>query len=157
MLADCGLVMAPHFPTPPRSTRFAEARGHASDPDLAFADTVIAADLDEAIPPSGLVVSDESGRAQHLLPFHYPTPTAPTDVTSGSAWARLHSRLKSSRDEMFQLWRATAYVDDEGEGFGRRVRTFWSFFEWERADLIRAAWIGLAVFALAATIGARVL
>ena len=38
-----------------------------------------------------------------------------------------------------------------------RLRALWSFFEWDRTDLVRAALIGAAVFAVAATAGASAL
>ena len=156
--------------------------------DFAFADTVVATDLDEAIPPSGLVINNEAGHA-HCLTFDrvpheppefseaYAPPTPyliPADGAFATkmrdAWARMRQGVQASRAEMNELWSATASLEHlhDGQGaivyeedpltrartVGRRVRTFFSFFEWDRADLLRAAWIGLLVFMLVATVGA---
>ncbi|MBN9168183.1 MAG: hypothetical protein BGO98_39095 [Myxococcales bacterium 68-20] len=141
--------------------------------DFAFADTVVAGDLDEAIPPSGIMISNPAGHAQCLMtPLAYGPPAPPPGIATRVqlAWARLRDGLKTSRAEMNALWSATACLEHvhDGQGaivheedplaraatVGRRVRTFFSFFEWDRADLLRAAWIGLVVFVIAATAGA---
>lgn len=147
--------------------------------DFAFADTVVAADLDEAIPPSGLVIDNQTGHAHCMTvtPQAYPQPTAfPVPGHDGitskvrGAWARICDGLQASRAEMTELWGATACLEHvhDGQGaivrdedpiaraatVGRRVRRFFSFFEWDRADVLRAAWIGLLVFVLVATVGA---
>lgn len=175
--------------------------------DFAFADTVVAADLDEVVPPSGIVVSEEHhvtaldypldqtsyepppsarGHNHHAYaeapasyPANYETPyeyghyaQAPMQAPA-SWWDRVRFGMKRSREEMTLLWSATASLEQthDGQGavihendpflraatVGRRVRTLWSFFEWDRTDLVRAAWIGLLVFVLAATVGAFVL
>jgi hypothetical protein len=130
--------------------------------DFAFADTVVAADLDnldESVPPSQILVNDETGHAHHLVPIAYP-PASPADpgVTTRMrfAWARVRHDVK----DMHQLWDATASdrVADQGMvDMGRRVRALVSFFEWDRADLLRAAWIGLAVLVFVATFSAIVM
>jgi hypothetical protein len=90
-----------------------------------------------------------------------------------SLWARMRTNMKATQQEMSLLWSATASLEESHDGSGavvydedpflraatlsRRVRRLFSFFEWDRADVLRAAWIGLAVFVLAATIGAIVL
>lgn len=147
--------------------------------DFAFADTVVATDLDEAIPPSGLVIDNEAGHAHcmTLAPQAFPQPTAyPVPVDDGIAgkmrvaWARMRDGMQASRAEMTELWSATACLEHvhDGQGaivheddplaraatVGRRLRRFFSFFEWDRADVLRAAWIGLLVFVLVATAGA---
>ena len=131
--------------------------------DFAFADTVVANDLDEAIPPSGLVINNEAGHAHCLTPSAYPYLTAQhragdRGITTGmrEAFARMRERMQASRAEMTELWSATACLehDEAPATVGRRVRTFISFFEWDRADLLRAAWIALVVFVLVATVGA---
>ena len=156
--------------------------------DFAFADTVVATDLDEVMPPSGIVVSGEAGHAHCLTPHAYPYltthPGSPASVGgAGSesgltsrmrdAWTRMRHGVEASRAEMTELWSATACLEHahprhDGVGaivheddpfsraktVGRRVRTFFSFFEWDRADVLRATWIGLLVFVLVATVGA---
>jgi hypothetical protein len=160
----------PHYAPPAAAVR-------ASEPveDFAFADTIVAVDLDEPPPASGIVVSDETGRAQLMQPVAYPivAPDDPGLVTQiRFSWVRLRHGMKESRNEMRELWSATADLDElvpherayvqqedplvRAATIGRRLRALFSFFEWDRADLLRAAWIGLAVFFLAATIGALV-
>ncbi|MBX3204193.1 MAG: hypothetical protein KF764_03940 [Labilithrix sp.] len=139
--------------------------------DFAFADTVVAADLDEIVPPSGVLVSDDTGQCL-LTPVAYAPPIVETNPDFATrlrvAWARMRYGMKASRDEMNELWSATAVHERDAAGalvreedplaraavVGRRVRTFFSFFEWDRADMLRAAWIGLVVFVLVATAGA---
>jgi hypothetical protein len=162
-------------------------------PDFAFADTVVATDLDEAIPPSGIFISDDTGHAHLMTPVAYPpgtfaitghshrmTPIAslppPANTNAGPvarvrlAWARVRHGVKASHAEMNALWSATACLEHSHDGrgaiiyeeaplaraaiVGRRVRAFFSFFEWDRADLLRAAWLGFFVFVVAATAGA---
>ena len=142
--------------------------------DFAFADTVVAADLDEAIPPSGIVISNEAGHAHCVTALRsYPLPVddRPTLTTRlRHVCARMRHGVKASHAEMNALWSATACLEHVHDGHGaivreedpfaraatvgRRVRTFFSFFEWDRADLLRAAWIGLVVVVAAATVGA---
>jgi hypothetical protein len=152
--------------------------------DFAFADTVVCDDLEEAAPPSGIVVSDEHSITSYPLGYEpqmhaqmqmqpmqmLNVPMPPPEMT---LWDRLLVWLSRSREEMALLWSATGNLEHvhDGQGaivyeedplaraatVGRRVRTLWSFFEWDRADLVRAAWIGLLVFVLAATVGAFVL
>jgi len=149
--------------------------------DFAFADTVVAGDLDEAIPPSGMVIQNERGLARcltvaplvnHVLPGTYSVRGREDGLARRlrTAWARMRRGLQASSAEMKDLWSATAslehaqgaqgaIVHDEdplarAAIVGRRVRTFLSFFEWDRADLLRAAWIGLVVFVVVATVGA---
>jgi len=72
------------------------------------------------------------------------------------AFQRAKYTIDSSRGEMKELWSATetgdpAMTSDEKDPIvrlARRVRTFWSFFEWDKDDVARAAWIGLAVFVI---------
>jgi hypothetical protein len=198
--------------------------------DFAFADTIVALDLDEAVPPSGVAVQsngtvyvqDDSAMGAHcivpvgppssrrgaaladipgayVMPPEQPQPppleeayyqqqpqpqqTMPMDMQQmmqmplseddPSLWARMRTNMKASQQEMSLLWSATASLEESHDGSGavvydedpflraatlsRRVRRLFSFFEWDRADVLRAAWIGLAVFVLAATIGAIVL
>jgi hypothetical protein len=150
-------------------------------PDLAFADTVIANDL-EPPPPSGIVVSDEADAViappdlvTHVLTpmtmaasWHPEAPAPAYDpgvVTRlSSAFERVRHGVNESRAEMNLLWSATATLEEVADDGGvvhrrpvtlrRRLTMLLSFFEWERADLLRAAWIGLGAFLLAATVGA---
>jgi hypothetical protein len=161
-------------------TRASEMHGrNAPVEDFAFADTVVAGDLDldEPSPPSGIVINDETGHDHYLTPIPHPLPAAAADVGLATrvrfAWTRMRHGVKASRAEMNELWSATACLEHVHDGaglvvqeedpflraatVGRRVRTFFSFFEWDRADLLRAAWIGVAVFVLAATAGALAL
>jgi hypothetical protein len=142
--------------------------------DFAFADTVVATDLDEAIPPSGIVISDETGHSHCVMPVAYPhrisapRPELPMTARARMAWAQMREGMRASSEELHALWTATASVEQDqhrpiarhndtlarAATVGRRVRTFFSFFEWDRADVFRAAWLGFFVFVLAATVGA---
>jgi hypothetical protein len=129
--------------------------------DFAFADTVVVDELDEAIPASGIVVSDDTGAERRMTPIVFP-PHAPVTLEvrpnlalDDSLLARMRRNMDESRAEMHYLWSATADGRQDRTLVGR-IQTLMSFFEWDRADLLRAAWIGLAVFFLAATIGAIV-
>lgn len=101
---------------------------------------------------------------QHGYPVPPPQPGHdPGLVTSvRGAFQRTKYTLDSSRAEMKELWSATddrtdptmtVKEDDPVVRLARRIKTFWSFFEWDRSDVERAAWIGIAVFAIAAMIG----
>src|SRR5690349_17523412 len=77
--------------------------------DFAFADTVVALDLDleEPAPVSGIVVSDGDGQAHQIVPVTYPPaaphePGVPTRVRF--AWARVRHNVRDARDEMNLLW-----------------------------------------------------
>ena len=171
--SERSLMRGPHPLSDPRTVIVDET----AVTDFAFADTVVATDLDEAIPPSGLVIHNEAGHAHCLTPPEYPYLTAqyraggPGITTKmHGVWARMREKMQASRAEMTELWSATASLEhvEDGRGaavyeeaplaraatMGRRVRAFFSFFEWDRADLLRAAWIGLLVFVLVATVGA---
>jgi hypothetical protein len=132
--------------------------------DLAFADTVVA--LDDVVPPaSSLIVAGEPV----VVPLTYvETPVVMAPPTG--PWGRLRHGARAAWEELKQLWNATACLEEVHDAngavirdpdpfvraatVGRRVRRLFSFFEWDRADVLRAAWIGLAVFVLATTIGA---
>lgn len=147
--------------------------------DFAFADTVFAVELpgDEPPPSGPIYVNDESGETQCMTPLAYPLPSRfppPALLPAARDEAALPTRLRAleahlrqtvrrSRGEMRELWASTAeMVDGEGaHGLGasslplvlRRVVALWSCFQWSRADLTRAALIGLAVFVAAAAFG----
>jgi hypothetical protein len=213
----------------PSSDRHPELDGGGGTRDFAFADTIVALDLDEAVPPSGVAVQsngtvylqDDTAAGAHCIvpvgppssrrhrntadiPGAYVVPPEPesrpyeqqlqqqqheqmelqmrqmqmmqmplSDEDDASLWARMRTNVKATQAEMSLLWSATASLEESHDGSGavvydedpflraatisRRVRRLFSFFEWDRADVLRAAWIGLAVFVLAATIGAIVL
>lgn len=150
--------------------------------DFAFADTVFAKTLpgDEA-PPSGPVyVNDATGRTQCMTPLAFPLPPAGEGVDLASRlrlrMAHWRHAVRRSRGEMRELWAGTAEMVEGGAGdpraqgtigsssidvrlvglvrLVRRVVALWSCFQWSPADLTRAAAIGLAVFVVAAAIGA---
>jgi hypothetical protein len=136
--------------------------------DFAFADTVYANELpdDGPPPPSGpIFVQDPMGHTQCVTPLAFPLPVAADDVSLPTRLRNLlaHARhaFRRSADEMGGLWADTdAMVDRSRAGTGRhlrRVLALWSIFHWSRADLTRAAMIGLAVFVTAATLGAATL
>ena len=132
--------------------------------DFAFADTVIADDLEleEAAPVSEVLIHEEAPQPlahPMMMPgsLSAPAPIDPGVATRVRfAWARVRDDMK----DMHQLWSATASVasveDHSMATVGRRVRALVSFFEWDRADLLRAAWIGRAVLVLLTTLGAIV-
>jgi hypothetical protein len=124
--------------------------------DLAFADTVVTNVLleDGTIPPSsGVVVSRRHVSALAFPPHPMADPGVVTRVRL--SWARIRHDVKQSREDMSELWDATASM--ERPSFGARLQMLWSFWEWDQADVARGAWIGLAVFLVAAAAGAYAL
>lgn len=89
-------------------------------------------------------------------PSSRPPPDAGLVTSVRGAFQRAKHTIDSSRGEMKELWSATETTDPAQTGddndpvvrLARRVRTFWSFFEWDKDDVARAAWIGLAVFVI---------
>lgn len=87
-------------------------------------------------------------------PSFAPQGQDPGLVTSvRGAFRRAKTTIDSSRGEMQELWSATESADpvvhhepDPLVRLGRRIRTFWNFFEWDKEDVQRAAWIGVTVF-----------
>jgi hypothetical protein len=140
--------------------------------DFAFADTVFANELpdDEGAPPSGpIYVKEPGGHTQCVTPLSFPLPPAGADVDFPTRLRVLHAHLRHAlrrtREEMREIWAGTAEIvveRERAEGAEpsplpyvvRRVLALWSCFQWSRADLTRAAMIGLAVFVTAAAIGA---
>ena len=158
----------------PLSARHAHAQPHAPVSerthaplrieDFAFADTVFARELDDDSPPppSGpIYVSDAAGNTQCVTPLAFPLPPANADADLAThmriTLSRVRHAFSGARDEMRELWAGTAEIV-EGDGAEqtvfRRALALWSCFQWSRADLTRAAMIGLGVFVVAATIGA---
>jgi hypothetical protein len=134
--------------------------------DFAFADTVFADELaeDELAPPSGpIYVNDAMGNAQCVTPLAFRLPDAGKDVDFATRLRALHAHVhhavRGAYEEMRELWAGTAEMVDGGASGSRfdRVLALWSCFQWSRADLTRAAIIGLAVFATAAAIGVTTL
>lgn len=106
--------------------------------DIAFADTIHIRDLalDDELPPppSGpVIVNDPDQGTQWMTPFAFPLPPASHDASLATKLRVLAARVRHAV---------------------RGALEQWSLWEWERADVVRAGAIGLAVFALAATIGA---
>lgn len=127
--------------------------------DLAFADTVIVGDLDASMPPtSGILVNDESGHSRLVLPVTYRPAIGDASITARMrfAWARVRYDVH----DMHELWDATAHTDiAQSNGtrtLARRLRTLVSLLDWDRKDLLRAGWLGLAVLVFTATLGAIV-
>lgn len=134
--------------------------------DFAFADTVFAKELpeDELPPPSGpIYVSDSMGNTQCVTPLAFRLPDAGQDVDLVTrlrvALAHVRHAIRGSLEEMRELWAGTAEMVEGGAQGSRfdRVLALWSCFQWSRADLTRAAMIGLAVFITAGAIGATTL
>jgi hypothetical protein len=139
--------------------------------DFAFADTVFANELadEEGAPPSGpIYVNDPDGHTQCVTPLAFPLPPAGADVDFATRMRVVHAHvrhaIRRSREEMREIWAGTAEIVEGETAPGtepsalpyvvRRVLALWSCFQWSRADLTRAAMIGLAVFVAAAAIGA---
>ena len=134
--------------------------------DFAFADPVIAQELseDELPPPSNpIYVSDSMGNTQCVTPLAFPLPEAAEDVDLSTrlrvVLAHLRHAVRGAFEEMRDLWAGTAEMVDGGASGSRfsRAIALWSCFQWSRADLTRAAMIGLAVFVTTATLAATTL
>ncbi|MEA2749087.1 MAG: hypothetical protein QOI41_3230 [Myxococcales bacterium] len=171
--------LAPAARRPPPSLRTNAAHAaHAAAPisvrqpapiqlqDFAFADTVFAKELeeDELPPPSGpIYVNDSMGNTQCVTPLAFPLPDAAEHVDFPTRLrvmlAHVRHAIRGALDEMRELWAGTAEMVDGGVSGSRidRVFALWSCFQWSRADLTRAAMIGLGVFITAAAIGATTL
>ncbi|HSO37448.1 MAG TPA: hypothetical protein VLT33_33210 [Labilithrix sp.] len=137
--------------------------------DFAFADTVFANELpDEPDGPPSLPIFFDDARSnpQCVTPLAFPLPDAAADVDLATRrrvfFAHVRHGFRRSLEEMRELWGGTAdivYGQTAGErgpsktsAFGffvRRVLALWQCFQWSRADLVRAAMIGLAVFVVA--------
>jgi hypothetical protein len=136
--------------------------------DFAFADTVFARELEgERIPPSRPLIVNEPWCEPHMLtPLAFPLPdSAGPDADLAARvrvlTARVRHGLRGALDELTELWTATDAGEPSRGGsrlsrvrvLAGRLRALWGCWEWERADLTRAAVIGLGVFVVAATIG----
>lgn len=160
-----GLIAMPRRPPAPhaaapvleRSGEVSLVSGEISLEDFAFADTVMVPDLPLDVMPA-------SHRNPELPYEMYAEPPPPVSLRRAQAkadlgahlrlaWARMEDGVKSSREEMNLLWDATAETDARAP-VGRRLRTFFSFFEWQRDDVLRAAWIGFAMLVVLATLAA---
>lgn len=139
--------------------------------DFAFADTVIVGELaaEEAAPASGpIFVNDPGGDPQCLTPLAFPVPEPIPSADLASRLrafsARTRNTMRGTLLEMREAWDATAETAfDPMSGmsppsplgfFARRVVALWTSWQWDRADVVRAAIIGTAVFAIAAALGA---
>src|SRR5688572_16929579 len=107
----------PHDPGTCPAVGHGETEPLGSGVDFAFADTVVAADLDlqDVSPPSGIVVSDDAGQAHYLMPVAYP-PAVTTDsgITARVrfAWSRSRRAVRRAHAEMHLLWSATATLEE---------------------------------------------
>lgn len=143
--------------------------------DFAFADTIVANELtdDAEPPPSGpIFFNDGAGPSMQCvtpLAFRLPAAADHVDLSTRLRVLSAHARhaFRRSLEEMRELWGGTAEivqgeVDEEGGPttttpfvvFLRRALVLWSCFQWSRADLTRAAMIGIGVFMVVGAIGA---
>lgn len=129
--------------------------------DIAFADTIHVRDLnladtgDELPPASGpVIVNDPDQGTQWMTPFAFPLPPASEDVSLSTKLrilsARIRHGVRGSIEEAQDAWSQTS----EARTFVERIKALLSLWQWERGDLVRAAVMGGAVFAVVATIGA---
>ncbi len=137
--------------------------------DFAFADTVFANELDEAPPSGPIFVSDPLGNTQCVTPLAFPLPPPGDDVGVATRLrvlsAHVRHAIRGAHEEMRDLWAGTYEIVASSDRpaqpgamlFLRRILALWSCFQWSRADLTRAAMIGLAVFVTAGAIGATTL
>lgn len=100
--------------------------------DFAFADTVLV-----------------QGAALEVMPASHRSPPPASERAPFSQ--RAGAPFREAWEEANQLWSATA-ESDRTAPVGRRLRTFFSFFEWQRDDVLRATWIALAMLVVIATV-----
>lgn len=101
--------------------------------DFAFADTVLV-----------------QGAALDMMPASHRSPPSSERAPFSQ---RAGAPFREAWEEANQLWSATAESDQQAP-VGRRLRTFFSFFEWQRDDVLRATWIAIAMLVLIATVTA---
>jgi len=149
--------LAPHAVAPllERSGEVSLVSGEVSLEDFAFADTVPDLPLDVMPASCGDPELPYGMDEAPTPPMSFRRVQAKADLGAHLrlAWARVEHGVKSSREEMTLLWDATAETDARAP-VGRRLRTFFSFFEWQRDDVLRAAWIGFAMLVVIATLAA---
>jgi hypothetical protein len=158
-------------------------RRAADGADFAFAPTVHVNEalVAELAPPSArggvtgetraMIVHGEGGQTHCMTPLAFPLPPAPEPEPGGGSFharaiALARRALLAQLAELRDLWSAAGEVIPgaiPGAGLsaralalGRRARAMWSFWQWERADVARAALIGMGVFVVTASIGAGV-
>jgi hypothetical protein len=110
-----------------------------------------------AFPPAAHANAQFTGP---LPPPQFEMPPARADAAPEPA-PELAKGLRGAWSELALLWNATAALDADPDDprsqrqapvtVGRRVRTLLSFFEWDRDDVLPAAWIGLAEYYIPAT------
>lgn len=134
--------------------------------DFAFADTVFANKLDDPPPSGPIFVNDPLGNTQCVTPLAFPLPPPSEDFGMATRLrvltAHVRHAIRGAREEMRDLWAVTYEMVASAKRptepgamlVLRRVLALWSCFQWSRADLTRAAMIGLAVFVAAGAIGA---
>jgi len=126
--------------------------------DLSFAPTVHIRDLseDDTNPPASnpVFVRTPADGTQCITPFAYPLPDAIGDLSMSTKARVLHARvrhgIRGAFEELGELWAQTANVPG---GFLGRVRALWSFWQWDRSDVVNAGVIALVVFTVVAVIG----
>jgi len=138
--------------------------------DFAFADTVHARelrDLEESPPSSGpIIVNDPVAQLgpQCVTPLAFPMPDveAMAQAADADLAARVRHSVRGTLAEMRDAWEATAITTiDASEPppspasfFARRIVAMCASWQWDRADVLRAAVIGVSVFVVAAALGA---
>lgn len=170
-------VASPRYPNSLRGLALppVSVRAPVQVQDFAFADTVFASEqVDDAeAPTSGPIFfsDDRHAHPQCVTPLAFPLPPPSRDVALPTRLrvlaAHIRHAIRGSRAEMREVWASTAeivHAQTQSEGelathprfvvFLRRVLALWSCFQWSRADLTRAAMIGLGVFVVAGAIGA---
>lgn len=156
-------VRTAHAPLPP-------APAPMQVQDFAFADTVHARelrDLEESPPSSGpIIVSDPVAQLgpQCVTPLAFPMPDVEEMAQAADAdlAARVRHSVRGTLAEMRDAWEATAITTiDASEPppspasfFARRIVAMCASWQWDRADVFRAAVIGVSVFVVAAALGA---
>jgi len=137
--------------------------------DFAFADTVIAAE-ELVPPPSARAIVHYPSDPNYQTPLSFPLPAAAPDTSfetqARALWAHVRHGLAAAREELMELWVCTEDLVGTASArgalgklrfFGRRLVALWSFWHWDRMDVVRAAMIGIAVFLAAATFASSTL
>lgn len=120
--------------------------------DLAFADTVVAdEELNSALSSRAPNIDADdpmarSGERRRAFRSSTAEGGSATDGSAHNVWNEMHDLWSAARSVEIAS-RPPRATTSSVRALGRRVRTLWSFFEWERSDLLRAAIIGVVAFA----------